>query len=296
MTLHTPPLAGIMMGAISFINPGKKEGLHRLDRTRTFRLYSSLDYALSEAYLPVNIHFPADSNLDVNAKIRHEGIEIGYVKAVSLGKNSDSILVKALVRKSASRLLTTGAKVWIVRPQFSLAGIRNLGAVVTGPYIALQKGPGAPCMNIKGLAAPPPVTLVKSGLNIVAEASTLGSLRKRSPVYYRRVQIGRVTGYELAPDARTVWIHVNIDKPYAPLVRTGTRFWNASGIKVDAGLFSGVDVKTETVEAIIAGGIAITTPEGEEMGTLAESGHHFNLHEKADEDWLKWNPAITLKK
>ncbi|MEA3333090.1 MAG: hypothetical protein U9Q58_05800 [Pseudomonadota bacterium] len=33
-----------------------------------------------------------------------------------------------------------------------------------------------------------------SDLNIVLEADRLGSLNKNSPLYYRQIQIGRVTG------------------------------------------------------------------------------------------------------
>ncbi|MCI5137872.1 MAG: hypothetical protein D3922_05545, partial [Candidatus Electrothrix sp. AR1] len=50
--------------------------------------------------------------------------------------------------------------------------------------------------------------------------------------------------------------------------------------------------KTESLESIIAGGIAMATPE--EPGTSAEDGDHFLLAKEADEDWLAWSPKITL--
>ncbi len=296
LDVQAPPLAAIMMGSVAFMNPEKRSPGNKVKRGQIFRLYKDMEDALAEDYLQVNIHFPPGIKVDVNAKIRNQGVEIGYVKDVVFENGMQSILVKGLVRKSAASLFTTGSKVWVVRPQFSLAGIRNLETAVTGPYITVQAGPGSTCTDIMGLAAPPAVSLVKSGLNIITEANSLGSLKKGCPVYYRRVRVGRITGYELAPDARKVWVHVNIEEPYTPLVRSNTKFWNASGIRVDAGLFSGIDVKTETIEAILAGGIAFATPEGEDMGTRVYPGHHFVLHEKADDDWLEWNPAISLKK
>jgi len=294
--INTPPLAGIMMGSIAFINPEENQKKNRIKRGQVFRLYSSLKEAAAADYMTVNMHFPPGSRVEINTRVRHGGIEIGHVKDVTFENAMNSILVKTLIRKSASSLITSGAKVWIVEPEFSIRGISNLETAVTGPYITIQEGPGTPCTDITGLASPPAVTMLKTGLNIIAEAATLGSLKKGCPVYYRRVQVGRVTGYELAPDARTVWVHLNIDDSFAPLIRSNTRFWNASGIRVDAGLFSGIDVKTETIEAILAGGIAFATPEGEDMGTRVYPGHHFVLHEKADDDWLEWNPTISLKK
>ncbi len=295
LDVQAPPLAGIMMGSVAFMNPEQAPD-GRAGKKKAFRLYKSLKEARDADYVPINIHFPSGGLVDVNAKIRHDGVEIGYVRDVSFEKGMKSRVVRGLVKKSAVSLFTTGAKVWVVRPQFSLSGIRNLETTVTGPYITVQSGPGIRCTDLQGLPSPPAVTRLKSGLNIVAEADTLGSLKKFCPVYYRRVKVGQITGYELAPDARKVWIHINIEEPYAPLIRANTRFWNASGIRVDAGLFSGIDVKTETVESIIAGGIAFATPEGQDMGPTVPEGYHFVLHEKADDDWLEWNPAIVIGK
>ncbi len=293
--IQASPLASIMMGAIAFMNPEQEKQGSPIKRGQMFKLYNSLDDAFAADFIQVSLHFPSGQQIDVNTKIKHQGVEIGHVKEVRFENDMDSILVKALVRKSASSLFNTGSKVWVVYPEFSISGIRNLETAVTGPYIAVEAGIGTPTTNIKALAAPPAVPLVKTGLNVIAEASTLGSLKKGCPVYYRRVKVGRVTGYELSPDARSVWIHLNIDQCYAPLVRTTTRFWNASGIRVDAGLFSGIDVKTETIEAILAGGIAFATPEGEEIGIPVSQGHHFKLYEKAEDEWLEWQPAIALR-
>ncbi len=301
LEVQSAPLASIMMGAVSFMNPesktagksGKNRG--RIKRNQTFKLYKSLKDALAADYVPVTIHFPDAQDLAVNSKIKHHGIDIGYVQKVSLEKNMKTFLVKALVEKDAAGLFTTGAMVWVVKPEISIRGIKNLGTVVTGPYINVQRGPGSRTTDITGLASPPLIQKTLRGLDIVVEADTLGSLRRGCPVYYRRVRIGTITGYRLAPDARGVWIYLNIEDRFTPLIRKNTHFWNASGIRVDAGLFSGIDVKTETVEAIIAGGIALATPEGDEMGPVVSGGHHFRLYDQPEDKWLKWKPAISLK-
>ena len=108
------------------------------------------------------------------------------------------------------------------------------------------------------------------------------------------IKIGRVTGAKLSPTAQKVLIHINVAPPYDRLVHCNTKFWNSSGINVKAGLFSGVKITTESLETIMIGGVSLTTPEGETMGSKVTDGHHFILHDEAQEAWLEWQPAITL--
>lgn len=79
--------------------------------------------------------------------------------------------------------------------------------------------------------------------------------------------MGKVTGYELGQTADRVLIHILIEPKYAPLVRSGSRFWNTSGFGLDFGLFKGATVRTESLETLVAGGIAFATPAGERMAT-----------------------------
>ncbi|MCD6389124.1 MAG: hypothetical protein J7L69_06915, partial [Desulfobulbaceae bacterium] len=113
-------------------------------------------------------------------------------------------------------------------------------------------------------------------------------------VYYRQVRVGLVMGSVLSPTAQEVHVFVNIEEPYTALIHENTVFWNASGISVDAGIFRGLQIYTESMESILGGGIAFATPEGKEMGVPAGTGHHFILQDKMDEDWLDWKPEIKL--
>jgi len=87
---------------------------------------------------------------------------------------------------------------------------------------------------------------------------------------------------------------VTITSPYIAIIRENTRFWNVSGARIQGGLFSGITVSTESLEAIMKGGIALATPNNEEIGAAAEPGQHFSLYDKPDKLWLDWNPDIVL--
>ena len=64
---------------------------------------------------------------------------------------------------------------------------------------------------------------------------------------------------------------------------------------VDAGLFKGVKVRTESLEALLEGGIAFATPNNPEMGGPAKAGQTFALHDEPNDQWLQWVPKIALE-
>jgi paraquat-inducible protein B len=105
----------------------------------------------------------------------------------------------------------------------------------------------------------PIITSDQPGRQFVLKADTLGSLGIGSPLYYRRLQAGQVIAYELVGDGSAVDIKVFVNAPYDQYVTPGTRFWNASGLDVSVGA-GGVEVRTQSLVALLAGGVAFDTP------------------------------------
>ena len=100
-----------------------------------------------------------------------------------------------------------------------------------------------------------PVITEQRGRQFVLNASDLGSLDIGSPIYYRRLQVGQVIAFDLAPDGKSVEIKIFVNAPYDKYVYPGTRFWNASGIDVSLGA-DGLNVRTESLVALLVGGVA----------------------------------------
>lgn len=132
-----------------------------------------------------------------------------------------------------------------------------------------------------------------SGLRVVLVAPRQGSLAAGAPVYYRDRLVGEIGDTRFSADARTVEADAWIDKRYATLVRNNTRFWNASGIDVDAGITSGVKIRTQSLQAIVAGGVSFATPDS--PGADVSSGARFTLHEEPKKEWLRWSPSLSLR-
>jgi paraquat-inducible protein B len=98
----------------------------------------------------------------------------------------------------------------------------------------------------------------------------------------------------LAATADHVLIYVDIEHRFAPLVRENSVFWNAGGINVHFGLFSGAEIHTESLKSILAGDIALSTPDEDHMGQRAQQNTTFTLYPKVKDEWLKWTPKIRL--
>jgi paraquat-inducible protein B len=292
LEVKTGSLKSILKGGISFFTPEKGAPA---DEKTTFVLYDDYQKAIDVDKTEIIFHFARPEGLAEGVDVKYQGVSIGDVTEVKYGHDIRNVTVKALVDKGMEQLFRTDSRVWLVTADVSLSGIKNLDTLVKGAYIAVQPGEGAPVLELAALDEPPSMMdEVRSGLNIVLETPALGSLKPDSPVYYRQFRVGSVMGSALSVTAQKIHVFVNIDKQYEGLIHENTVFWNASGINVDAGLFSGIQINTESFESILTGGIALATPEGEAMGAPVEPGHHFILRDEMQDEWQTWNPSIKL--
>ncbi|RLB67881.1 MAG: hypothetical protein DRH03_10460 [Deltaproteobacteria bacterium] len=293
--IKTGTLKSMLAGGIAFFTPeSAKSDKSKISENQQYILYDDLADAQNIDKQLISITFSDPDGLKEELKVRYHGIIIGTIAKLDFNVAMDAVICQVLIEKPASKLFTSDARIWLVKPEVSLSGINNLDTVISGPYITIRPGTGNLTDHFTAYNQPPPLTITETGLNLILEANRLGSLKKGSPLYYRQVEVGQVTGFELAPTAQKVWIHINIKPPYNRLIYSNTKFWNSSGIRVDAGLFSGVQIATESVEALVAGGISMATPEADEMGEKALQNQHFSLHDEAKECWSKWCPEIDL--
>jgi len=222
--------------------------------------------------------------------IKYRGVQVGEVSRVDLSEDHAHVLVRARLQKSAASLAREGAVFWVVRPQVGWGQVTGLNTVISGPEIQVLEGTGAPTKRFSGLEHAP-VGMGEPGLKLVLKADHPVSLRPNSPIYYRGVDVGIVQEIQLSPDARAADIHILVYQRYARLVRSGSAFWNVSGLNFKAGILKGVDVDLESLRALIAGGIEFASPEG---APPAKQGTVFFLHKHAEPQWLAWSPKLPL--
>lgn len=287
--LRTESLAAIIAGGVAFDNfdsPLARKPAHNGDR---YKLYESSDLAQNAGF-PVSLQLASGAGLKPGAAVVYRGLEIGELSRVQFKPALDGVVAEALLRPPARALMRHGTRIWRVKAELGLARTANLGTLLTGDYLELRPGPGAERFSFPVEEREPALSRRDQGLNLVLSAPGLGSLKVGDPVLFRQIRVGEVIGSELAESADQVQIYINIEPAHAHLVRAGTKFWQASGIAVDAGLFSGVSVRTESLETILAGGIAFATPEA--AGAPAGEGGGFVLHAEPEPGWLKWQAKL----
>ena len=234
----------------------------------------------------ITITFPNAEGIEAaKNRVRFKDVDIGVVEQINLSDDLTRVLVRARLDKAMSPFLNQSARFWIERARLSGGQISGLGTLVGGSYIAADLTDGdLRKLEFEGLDVPPVVTAAAAGKGFTLFAEALGSLGVGSPLLYRGVEVGRVVGYELRDDAR-VAIRVFVDAPHDQAVKVSTRFWNVSGLGFTLGA-DGVRFDTESLAAILRGGIAFANPD-QEGGAAAVAGSEFELFPNEVKAWLE---------
>ncbi len=242
----------------------------------------------------ITIAFQTGEGIDIGKTlIKYKGVEIGHVTDMDFTQDGQ-VQVDAVLKKSGIDFARKDTHFWLVSPRIGAQGITGLETIMSGSYIGALPGKGVTTKTFKALNEPPPfITESRTPLKVTLRSEILGSVKVGSPLYYREIQVGEITDFQLSTEADKVLIHVAVEHAYAPLVRENTKFWNVSGIAAKLGL-TGVKIHAESLASIIAGGIAFATPDNDDMGKSVKNGTVFELYPEVKEKWNKWSPRIEI--
>jgi len=237
-------------------------------------------HAVLERGPTIRIRFQTADGLEPGkTAIRYRSVEVGQVRTIVLAPDHKTVLVTAEMVKDARSLLSEDTRFWVVRPRIAAGGVSGLGTLISGSFIGMDVGKSRrTARDFQGLELPPVVSGDLPGREFVLHGGTLGSIEVGSPIYFRHVPVGRVTEFRLDADGHGVTVGVFIESPYDHFVVRDSRFWHASGFDVSLGA-EGVRVNSESVAAILVGGIAFETPEPSQDARRATAGTQFRLAE-----------------
>jgi paraquat-inducible protein B len=214
--------------------------------------------------------------------VKYRDVAVGTVSAVELSADHQTVVVTANLSKDAAGLLKADTQFWIVRPRVGVGSVSGLDTLLSGVYIGMKTGTTTRReRRFVGLENPPALPHGPHGRELQLHAARAGSLAIGAPVYFRRFQVGRVIDENLQPDGSTR-VTVFVDEPYDAFVTPVTRFWNASGIDVKLGA-DGLNVQTESLAAVIAGGVAFDEGPLEVMPATAGIPDYFTLYKNETE-------------
>lgn len=212
----------------------------------------------------ITIAFKTGDGLEAGKTvIQYKGVNIGLVKKITLSDDNQLVIATAQLNKDAADFAKEDTRFWIVRPRVTSSGVSGLSTLLSGPYIAAEIGQTQNTRtDFAALEVPPIMTGGIPGKTFILKAITLGSHDIGTQVYFRRLVVGEVVAYDLDKNGKDIAIKVFINAPYDQFVTSNTRFWNASGIDLTLGP-NGVQLQTESLIAVVAGGIAFESPQND---------------------------------
>lgn len=130
------------------------------------------------------------------------GVSIGQVRDVSLDDDGRHVDVQAEIDRSAKRYLRKGTRFWVKGAQIDLSDPSTAKAMLGGPEIVMEPGPGAQTRRFVGGegAYAPRGPVVKY---VIRFPGAVGQLDAGAPVRLRGFRIGEVAHVGLRYDAAT---------------------------------------------------------------------------------------------
>jgi paraquat-inducible protein B len=162
------------------------------------------------AVLPISIRFVSGQGLTPKStNVRFKGIDIGLVEKVTVLPDLTGVTAMVMMDPRTNLALREGTQFWLVSPKVSLSEVSGLETLVGGSYINVKPNlKGKPARHFVALKKAPGESADPGQLEIVLQGDSRGSLKAGSPVYFRQVQVGEISDYELASSGDAVNIFV----------------------------------------------------------------------------------------
>ena len=209
--------------------------------------------------------------------VKYKDVGIGQVTGVRLSGDYNEVEVTAKIAKSAAGLMVEDAQFWVVRPRVSLGEVSGLNTLLSGNFIGFEAGKStAEQHRFTGLEVPR-IGAGAEGRQFLLKAKDAAGLGPGAPVYFHRLAVGQVVTSDLAADGKAVDVNIFVNEPYDKFVFRSTRFWNAGGLNVSLGT-GGLDIRTASVSALLAGGLEFDTPPAASAPEPAAADQAFVLY------------------
>lgn len=167
--------------------------------------------------------------------IRYLGIDIGQIQTLDLITARNEVQAKAvLYPEYVQTFARGGTRFSVVTPQISAAGVEHLDTILQ-PYINVEPCRGNPRRDFELQEATITDSRYLDGLSIIVEAPEAGSLGIGTPVLFRGLEVGTVTGMTLGTLSDRVMIAMRISKRYQ---HGAQQFRLLVGIGLQSGLWS----------------------------------------------------------
>jgi paraquat-inducible protein B len=148
-----------------------------------------------------DVHGMKKENTDVLLR----GTQVGHVEEIELTPDGTGVIVTASIDRDAVKFLTTGTRFWLQGVSPSLNNLTSLSALLSGPTLVLDPGPGTKSRHFRGFERQPidPSAGERPILYAISLDSEAGSLSGGDPVTLRGFTVGEVRDVGFAFDPGT---------------------------------------------------------------------------------------------
>lgn len=217
----------------------------------------------------VTVTFPISGGLDEGTDVDYRGLTVGHVMDVRVGRSLSQMQVDIRFESTMKGHLGEGTLFWIAGKQVSITDLSSLKSVIAGPYIEILPHDGSTVGQVVGLESSPIVDPELAGINITISALHKGNLQPGAGIFYGGFQVGTVEDVEMIPNGSSFTIKAFIEQPYAHLLSSNSRFWDAGGVQLQTS--SGVArVSFLSLGALVSGALGVSTPVGGESLTAGD--------------------------
>lgn len=267
----------LVLGGLTFITPNKKDKL----KNKTFTYYEDIENYYNQDKFTISLRLKDNYNIKKSSKLLYKNIEIGQVTKIAL--NTD-IFVTITIDKKYKYLFGKESKIYLQGIKISLDKIENISSTVFGDnlYLIADKNNGLKS-NYRIDAVNPDDTFYEEGLRIKLKAKESKNITVGSPIYYKGFEVGEIYDADLTTNGQFVIFDLFIKKRYANIVQPTSKFYKATTIDMEVGVF-GAKIKMGSAKSMLKGGIVFVNEQATATATTTslKEGTTFNLLEKKD--------------
>lgn len=219
----------------------------------------------------------ADGIIAGKTEIKVRSVKIGQVDLVRLSDKNNSVIARAQIDKNYDDLLTSDAKIWVVKPRIDETGISGMSTLLSGVYLEFSPGESNKTTEKFELQDEPALIAkdVKGGrfslLSYNAEVMDVST-----GIYFKNYKIGQIETATFDWKNQAMKYGVFIKEPYQNLITLNSIFWVNEGVEIDLSA-DGINVNTGSLSQLLKGGISVGLPKQQAPGDIAEDGHSFSL-------------------
>lgn len=283
ISVTASPLVNMVRGGIAFDDIDGVE--NKLNKN--WILYDDFK-AARQFGRQITLLTPSNSSVSKGMPIKYQGVQVGEVTIVQPNFDKNNVEITARIFPEYTNNITKASSEFsLVTPEISLSGAKNIDTLLS-PYIQVKTGHSDKAQYQFKLRTQSKVT---DGITFYLQSLSKGSIKVGTPILYRNFDVGEVTDVELGDLGDRVITTFKIQPKYAYLVRKNSVFWNVSGVNLSVGI-TGASVKAGTVDNIVRGGIAFSTPDDGNLQPEASAESTFLLNDELEEEWLTWQAPI----